>query len=158
MILTFFVILNVVVLFLFFKWQKINIHRLEVLIIWLISTMFFQNYSAFFNMNYKYFKIPEVLSLELAHLLNRTILIPVITIIFLNRFIILRHLRNKIALFFCTMLLLAGIEGLADFTGVLIHTNWKIWWSLLFWVIYLLILILCMSLFRKQLLKEVPRS
>jgi hypothetical protein len=109
-------------------------------------------------MNIKQFYIPEILSLEMAHFINRTVLIPVSTIIFLNQYIILKNLRNKIVFIIIFVLLIAGIEWLEDYLGVLIHSNWKISWSLVYWAAYILILILFMGFFRNKLMKEVRQS
>jgi hypothetical protein len=100
MVFVFYVVLNLVILKYFIKFQKKNIHVLEILVYWLMATILFQNYTAFFSMNIKYFIIPDVFSLEMSHLLNRTILYPVITIIFLNRFLLLQSIKKKIVSFF----------------------------------------------------------
>ncbi len=158
MVFTFFALLNILAIVLIFKFQRKNIHPIEIVTCWLVSTILFQNYSAFFVMNMKYFKVPEILSLELTHLLNRTVLIPVITLIFINYYITKSKFRQKIIIFVSFVLFLGGIEFMEHFLGVLLHHNWKVLWSIAFWVIYLQLVNIFMKYFRKRLIKEVKQS
>ncbi|MDF2791938.1 MAG: hypothetical protein K0S80_5040 [Neobacillus sp.] len=125
---------------------------------WLIGTMLFQNYSALFVMNFKYFYIPDIIQLKLSHLLNRLVLIPVITLIFMNGYLSLHRRIHKVILFLIFMLLFDGIEWLAHRSGVLIHQNWNVWWSIGFWFLYGCLNILFMKWFRRRLSKEVPAT
>jgi hypothetical protein len=158
MIFIFYFLLNLFPLIFFFKFQKKHLHSLEIFVLWLVSSMLFQNYSALFFMNFKYFIIPNVFSIEMTHFMNRIVLIPIITLIFLNRYIVTKPFYQRMVLTFFFIFLLTVIETLADFLGVLKHTHWRIWWSIEFWVIYILLLILIMGIFRKTLLKEVGRA
>lgn len=157
MILLFFTLLNVCVVFYFFYFQKKNLHSLEVFMYWLISTILFQNYSALFHMNIGRFKIPDIPPVEFSHLLNRLVLVPVVTLIFLNIFI---SLNRILKVFICLVffMIFCGVEGLEHALGILIHTNWNISWSIGFWILYILLNVLFMKFFRKKLLNEVPVS
>jgi hypothetical protein len=158
MVFTIFLFMNLLMLIFFFKFQKKHLHPLEVLVIWMVSSMLYQNYSALFFMNFKNFIIPNVFSLEITHLMNRTVLIPIITIIFLNRYIVIRSFYQRMIFTLFFILFLTGIEKSADFLGVLKHFHWKLWWSIGFWFIYTLLLILIMGIFRKILVKEVGQA
>lgn len=158
MVFTLFVLLNILAIVLFFKFQRKNIHPIEIVTCWFVSTILFQNYSAFFVMNMKYFKIPEILSLELSHFLNRTVLIPMVTLIFINFYITKSKVGQKIIIFVSFFLLLGGVEFMEHFLGVLLHHNWKLLWSFAFWIIYLQLIIIFMKYFRKKLIREVKQS
>ncbi|MEW9699801.1 hypothetical protein [Paenibacillus sp. SI8] len=155
MIFTFYILLNSAVVLFLWKYKKKNIHILEVLVYWLFAGILYQNYSALLYMNFKLIIIPDTLSLEMAHFINRTVLYPVFTILFLNHFIRLQSAGKKIALILSYVVLFNGLEGLADWLGVLMHTKWKLWWSFSFWIIYLLLSIGFMKFFRMKLKEEL---
>lgn len=153
-----YLLLNLLILAFFFYWQKKHLHSLEIFVLWLVGSMLFQNYSALFFMNFKYFVIPNVFSIEMTHFMNRIVLIPIITIILLNQLIIIKSFVTRIVCTIIFVFLLTGIEKLADYLGVLKHVHWNIMWSISFWFIYILILITTMGIFRKRLAKEVGQA
>lgn len=152
MILFFYGVLNVISLFLFSKKKK-KLHTLEVIVYWTVSSYLYQNFSALCYMNFKTLIIPDILSYELAHFLNRIILFPIVMVTFLDYFLILSTHLKRLLLIISFIFLLSGLEWLADFLGVLIHVDWRIWWSFSFWLLTLLGLIAFMKLFRKILFK-----
>ncbi|HLN89554.1 MAG TPA: hypothetical protein VK253_05765, partial [Candidatus Binatia bacterium] len=104
-------------------------------------------------MNLKILFIPEKLSYELTHVLNRIVLFPMILVTFLNFFLVMGTYAKKMLLTTGFLLLFVGLEWLADSLGVLLHVHWRIWWSFAFWLIALSILIGFMKFFRKILYK-----
>lgn len=152
MILLFYIVLNVIVIVLFTKKKK-NLHSLEILVYWCVSTYLFQNFSAVCYMNFKTIYIPDKLTLELSHFVNRIILYPILMVTFLHYFLLLSSLLKKLLLIICSIFLLAGLEWFADYLGVVNHINWPIWWSFAYWLTSLLFLIGFMKLFRKILYK-----
>jgi hypothetical protein len=146
---------NLVALLFFFRYERKSIHVLEILTYWLVATILFQNYSAFFTMNLKYMIVPEQLGLELAHLLNRTVLYPVIVLIYLNRYAAMSGRSTRLLWTLSAILFLTGLEWLADWTDVLRHTReWQLWWSFAWWSLYLLLLLAVYQAFRTKLTKE----
>lgn len=79
-------------------------------------------------MNFNYFTIPEILSLEITHLLNRTVLIPIITLIFLNQYI----------------------------NGIFTYTGWKLYYSIPVYPISLWLLMKVFQFTKMQLRKPLP--
>lgn len=158
MIFIFAFLLNVLCMIFFFKWQKKHLHSLEIFVMWLVSSMLFQNYSALMSMNFKYFNIPNVFSLEMTHFMNRIALIPIFTIIFFNQLIVIKSYIQRMVYTCIFVFFLTGIEKVADSLGILKHMHWKIWWSIGFWISYILLLILMMKIFRKKLAKEVGQA
>lgn len=157
MVLLIYFLANLAILLYFLKFQRENLFPLEIFTYWIVSTIVFQNYSAFFYMNIKHFIIHENLSIEMTHLINRIVLIPVITLIFLNNYVNLTTIKKKIAFIFLIIIIFGCIEMLSHITGVLIHKNWNFWWSLIFWFIYILIAILLLKYFRIKMAKGVYR-
>lgn len=152
MILFFYVVLNMIAVFLFIKKKK-TLHILEIIVHWMVASYVFQNFSALCYMNFKTLIIPDRLSYELTHVLNRIVLYPVLMVTFLHYLLIFRTYLKKLLLMISFMFLFVGLEWLEDFLGVLIHAHWRIWWSFSFWSAALLVLIGFMKLFREFLFK-----
>jgi hypothetical protein len=155
MIFSFFIFLNIIGVFLFTKTKK-NLHILEIFVYWLVASYLFQNLSAFCYMNLKTLIIPDKLSFELSHFLNRTIIYPIIMVTFLHYFLMLKRNIRKLLLFIFFISVLVGMEYIEHFSGVLIHVHWKLWWSFTFWLAALLVLIGFMKIFRRILYKGDP--
>ncbi|MDQ0198735.1 hypothetical protein J2S10_001893 [Neobacillus ginsengisoli] len=153
MVLFFYATLNIIALFLFIKYKKRGFHILEIFVYWMVGSYLFQNFSAICYMNYKTLIIPDKFSIELAHFLNRIVLFPLLMVTFLHFFLIISTLSKKLLLIIGFILLLVGMEWLANLLGVLIHVHWVIWWSFAFWLVALLFLIVFMRFFRKFLFK-----
>jgi hypothetical protein len=156
MIFFYFFLLNIIGVFLFIRTKK-TLHILEIFVYWLAASYLFQNLSAFCYMNLKTLIIPEKLSFELSHFLNRTVIYPIIMVTFLHYFLILKNFTRKLLLFLFTISFLAGMEYLEHFSGVLVHVHWKLWWSFTFWLAALLVLIGFMKVFRRMLYKGEPK-
>ena len=154
MIFFIYLVINMFVLFLFIKLKK-HLHILETFVYWMLSSYLFQNFSALCYMNFKTLIIPEQLSYEFSHFLNRILLFPAFMVLFLNYFLIQKAYKRKLLLIIFFILILGGLEWLGHLTGVLIHIHWKIWWSSTFWLLSLLILIGFMNFFRKILYRGV---
>jgi hypothetical protein len=152
MIFSAFILLNIIGVFLFIITKK-NLHILEILVYWLISSYLFQNLSALCYMNFNTLMIPEKLSYELSHFLNRTVIYPIFMVTFLHYFLILKSIIQKLLLFIYFISVLVGMEYIEHFSGVLIHVHWKVWWSFTFWLAALLVLIGFMKYFRRILYK-----
>lgn len=150
MVLIFYVLINLFGFFFFVKMKK-NLHILEILVYWMVSTYIYQNLSALCYMNFKTFIIPDQLIIEFTHVLNRIVLFPLIMVTFLNYFLCLNTFYSKLLSVIGYLIILTGVEWMSHFLGVLIHVHWKIWWSFAFWLLALLILIGFMKFFRKVL-------
>jgi hypothetical protein len=152
MILLFYIVFNIFFLFFFIKKKK-DLHILEILLYWLAASYLFQNYSALCYMNFKTLIIPDKLSYELSHFINRIILYPLVMVSFLQLHQITSTKIKKIFLLLSYVLLLTCLEWIEDFFGILNHVNWQIWWSFSFWVSALCVLLGFKYAFRKILFK-----
>nr|WP_304217039.1 hypothetical protein [Fredinandcohnia onubensis] len=133
--------------------KKKRLHILEILVYWLIATYLYQNFSALCYMNFKTLIIPEKITFELSHFVNRIILFPLLMVTFLHYYLVFNTTFKRILLTGSFIILLSGLEWLSDYVGVLIHVNWQIWWSPSFWLAALMVLIGVMTFFRKMLQK-----
>lgn len=151
-----YIVMNAFVMLIYFRNANRRLHPLETVMSWIIASMVFQNYTALFYMNFELIMIPEKLSLELAHLLNRLVLYPVCLLLYLNRYASLPSLLGKSAWTAASVLFFTGFEWLAHWQHVLIHVpEWKLWWSLAFWTLFVLVNLLVHKLFRHRLNKEL---
>ncbi len=152
MILFIYLLLNGITLLFFIKKKK-NLHILELTAYWFIASYITQNFSALCYMNFKTLYIPEHLPLEMSHFFSRTILFPVIIVLFLDYYLITDTWYKKGLLMILFVSILTSLEWLHHFLGVLIHVNWKFWWSPSVWFGALILLIGFMKGFRILLYK-----
>jgi hypothetical protein len=136
-----YLMLNGICLLSFFKYSKKNLHVLEILTYWMVSSLLVQNYSALNSMNFKTFIIPDVITLEIAHFLNRTLLIPCMFLWFINSYIVITTFEKKLIFIIGFVFILVGMEWFQDWSGVFKHNHWRLWWSYTAWLISVLILI-----------------
>jgi hypothetical protein len=150
-VLSFYILLNIAALYLFSKYKKRMLHVLEVLFYWFIAAIIFQNYTALLYSNTNYLIIGNQIGLGLSHFLNRTLLIPIFIVTFLNIYLMAVTFWRKLFLMIGFIILLEGYEMLSDSLGVLRHLHWRIWWSFSFWAGFLVFSLVFMNLFRKIL-------
>jgi hypothetical protein len=156
MVVIFYLILNAIVLYVFSVFSKLKnvLHSLEKLVYWMVSSYVYQNFSAICYMNFKTLQIPNDLMLELTHFLNRIVLFPIIMVVFLHCFLLFNTFFRKTLLMLGFIFILFGLEWLADLLGIFNHINWKVWWSIAYWISALLLLIGFMKFFRWILFRK----
>lgn len=154
-----FLLVNAGVAFVFFSFQKKRLSPVEILLYWCISSLLLQNYAAIQTMNLKSSFIPNELGLELAHFLNRTVLCPILSLIFVNLYCATRNASVKWICLAGYVALATGLEWLFGVMNVFVHVWWRMSWSALFWLAQSLLLIGITKLIRRKLyLTEAPTS
>jgi hypothetical protein len=153
MILCFSILLNAIVLLLFVRMDK-RLHILEILTYGMLASYMFQNFSALCYMNFKTLLVPEQFKYAFSHFFNRMLLYPLLMVSFLHFLQIVESFWGKVLLFLGSVLVLSGLEWMFNALGVLVHVNWRAWWSLAIWSAALLILAGFMGIFRKLLFKR----
>ncbi|WP_133257568.1 hypothetical protein [Paenibacillus montanisoli] len=157
MILLFYAIINAAAVVFFVRLKK-RLHILEVMMYWFAASYMYQNLSALCYMNFKTLIIPDQLSYELAHFLSRILLYPALIVVFLHVYLGLGSFLAKLLLAVLYIGLLTGLEWMDHWLGVVVHKNWHFWWSLVFWLSTLLVLLGFMTAFRKILFRRnVPK-
>ncbi|REE90646.1 hypothetical protein A8990_106151 [Paenibacillus taihuensis] len=152
MLLFLYILMNAAVLFVFMKTRR-TMHMLEIFVCWWMASYVYQNYSALCFMNFKTLIIPDMFTPKAAHFLNRIVLYPVLMVVFLQLLLRMSTFLRKFALYIGFILLLSALDGLDHVSGILIHADWRAWWTIALWVITLPFLIVCMKLFRIILFK-----
>lgn len=135
----------------FFRIRSKRLVPLEILFYWCISSMLVQNYSALQTMNFKSAMVPDQLSPEFAHLFNRTVLYPVLTLLYLHTYKASRGAGAKLVCIIGFSMLMYGFECLSGALGVFVHLALKEWWSAAYFLLHNLIMVGIMTLFRKRL-------
>ncbi|OZM56388.1 hypothetical protein CIB95_11470 [Lottiidibacillus patelloidae] len=110
--------------------MKRNLHSLEILVYWCISAIVIQNISAILFLKFELIKLSEIASLNWADVINRTVLVPILTITILNYYVTLQSLLKKLVLISIYVTILTGIEWLSEWTNLFFHADsWQLWWS-----------------------------
>jgi hypothetical protein len=154
MILSVYVVLNLLCVFVFFKVRNKRLHPLEIGTYWIFCTLLVQNYYAFNHINFKLIVIPDIIDMELAHLVNRTILEPLLFVWFLAYYAAYASSWKRALLAAAFLCLLVGQERFAVWLGVFRYNGWTIWGSFAVWLASILLSIAFMSIFRKKLVKK----
>lgn len=147
MVFLIYLFMNSIVFLIFIKKKK-SLHILEIMTYWMLASYIAQNFSALCYMNFKTLYIPEKLPYEFSHFMSRTVLYPLIHVIFLDYYLKTNTWLKKIILMFVFVTILTSIEWFNHFLGVLIHVNWQFWWSPAIWLAGMIFLIGCMKIFR----------
>lgn len=147
MVFLIYLFMNATVFIIFLKKQK-TLHILEIITYWMLASYIAQNFSALCYMNFKTLHIPEKLSYEFSHFMSRTVLYPMIHVIFLDYYLKTNTWVKKIILMLIFVTILTSIEWFNHFLGVLIHVNWQFWWSPAIWFAGMILLIGFMKIFR----------
>lgn len=148
----FFLVLNAGIVMMFVTTPRKELLPLEIFLYWCLSSILVQNYAALQTMNFKTSIIPDQLNLEFAHFLNRTVLYPVLSLLFLHTYKASKGVEAKLVCFLVFSLLMYVFEYLSGAFGVFVHVTWKEWWAVAFGFLHNLILIGVMEVFRKKLL------
>ncbi|MCZ8519564.1 MULTISPECIES: hypothetical protein [Paenibacillus] len=151
MIFIFYLVVNMGFLYVFFNIQRKQLVPLEILLYWCLSSLLTQNYSALQTMNFKSSMIPDQLSPEFAQFFNRTVLYPILALLFLHAYNASKKAGPKVVCIVGFSLLMYGFDYLSSVLGVFVHVTVKEWWSAAFWLLHNVILVGVMSIFRKKL-------
>ncbi|TYP73240.1 hypothetical protein [Paenibacillus methanolicus] len=151
MVFLLYLLINAGVVYGFFRIRSKQLAPLEILFYWCIGSMLVQNYSALQTMNFKSAMVPDQLGPAFAHLLNRTVLYPVLTLLFLHTFKASKGAGTRLICLIGFSLLMYGFEYLSGALGVFVHLTLKEWWAMTYWLLHNLIMVGIMILFRNKL-------
>ncbi len=133
----------------FMKYQKKHLHSLEIFFFWCLASMMIQNRSAIFTMNMKNVVIPQSIMFEFSHVLIRIVLYPLVTLFCLNEIAAAASKIKKTWVIIKYSALLFGLEWLSDWLGVFKHMKPYLFWSGVFWIGYLMLMMMIMKVFRR---------
>jgi hypothetical protein len=125
-----FIILNIAAIVYLRFFMKRNLHTLEILANWCISAIVIQNISAILYLKLELIELADDVSLNWADVTNRTVLVPILTIGFLNHYVTLKSKVKKLYFLALYGTIMTGIEWLSEWTGLFFHAErWQVWWS-----------------------------
>jgi hypothetical protein len=150
-----YIVLGAVLLYILFKYQSKHLHVLEIFVVWCAGSLIIQNYFALQTMNFHSSRIPDIMSLELANLFHRTILYPVVILLFLNRYSAALSYGMKIWIALLDTAVFTGLEWLTGRLGVFIRVTWPLWGSAFFWLFLFGVAAGILRLMRMKLLAKV---
>jgi hypothetical protein len=128
-----------VILFISFVSTKKNLHLFEIFFMWMIINIIHHNFLTVIAVNLHMFDFAEKPANYWALVFMRVFLIPLLIIWYFDQTLSVKPYK-KWAWLPVGILILLGVEYLADFLNVYRHTRWKLWWSLIEWfVIFLLV-------------------
>ncbi|WP_108669948.1 hypothetical protein [Peribacillus acanthi] len=154
MIFIFYLFINLFLTLYVFKYKRSNLTLLELIVYWLLGSLFIQNFSALNHLNFNFIRIPDQFLIEITHVMNRLVLYPLFLVWFLNDFVAIKGILKKVLLVLVFLMINAGLEWLADWFDILNHVKWKVWWTFAFWLSYLLLSVVFLKIFRKMLLRK----
>jgi hypothetical protein len=157
MILSIFILLNLMVFIFFFIFGKKELHILEVTAYFFFAGIPVQNLSALLCLDLEWITISSSQSLEWAEVINRSVLIPILVVWFLSLFIHTFSSYKKLGYLLFFTCLLTGIEYLSESLGLLNHAHWKFWWSFALNACLLFIAIPFMFFFRSHFYKGIKK-
>lgn len=136
------------ILFIFLIHARTTIHILEFFACWMWVSILGEDFNNMFITNLGLIKMRETLSGFWSNLVFFVLLTPLLSLWFMNFYVKIKTIGGRWILVGLTSLLLAGLEFMRSMFGDLFYIHWKIWWSLLHWLLVLILNILLMNYFR----------
>ncbi len=134
--------------------SKKNLHLFEIFFIWMVINIIHHNFMTIFALNTEMINLNSSSTSYWTMALIRVFLIPVLIIWYIDKTQEANNRNNWIILFILIPLLI-GIEYLANLLNVYDLVKWNLFYSIIEWVVILLIIFFLSTIFRKILKKEM---
>jgi hypothetical protein len=142
------------ILIISFGVTKKKLHLFEILFMWMIINLIHHNFLTVTAVNLQMFDFAEYPANYWTLVLMRVFLIPMLIIWYFDQ-TLSEKIYIKWAWLPAFILLLTGVEYLADILNVYRHSHWKLWWSFIEWFLIFLLVNFTWAWFRKLLIKEM---
>lgn len=156
MVISFIIVLNLIMLYLFFNAKK-HLHLYEILVYWMVLSFLRQDFNAIVDVNLELVQVSQKLSDYWSIFFNRMILFPLPQVWFLSMYAGAPTLARKGLLFLGSAVFLTLLDRMMEPLGLIHFIHFAIWQTALFWASSMITGILLMKWFRKFLYAEVPR-
>jgi hypothetical protein len=143
----------IIIIEIFIIWKRKSLYLIEILSLWLFLATLNQNLLDIAISNLDLLEITNMQQMFWASFFNRFLLIPLLIIIFVDSYSLLKSSIKKGFLFISWVVLLAFIDRAVMWVGILKYHKWETWWSLLGWFCILLATLGCRKLLHYLLLK-----
>lgn len=151
MVLAIYAYLLVLLMIIFCSYKK-KLHLFEIFFIWMTVWIITHSTSSILTTNLQVLEIPKDPFKFSMHFLNRTILYPLIIIIFFDIYVRLQSHFLKIMLLFISILTLTISESIFIHLRIMVSRNYYLYDVLTEWIITLLITLFAWIWYRKKLL------
>lgn len=151
MVLAIYAYLLVLLMIIFCSYKK-RLHLFEIFFIWMTVWIITHSTSSILTTNLQILEIPKDPFKFCMHFLNRTILYPLIIIIFFDIYVRLQKHFLKIMLIFINILTLSFTENVFIHLRILVNRNYYLHAVLTEWIITILITLFTWIWYRKKLL------
>jgi hypothetical protein len=131
-----------------------NLHPFEILFIWMVVIIIHHNFITMTAGNLKLFDVYDNSFNYWTMVFMRTVLIPLLIVFYFDRMVVRRPYQQWVWLPL-GILILTGLEYLAESLGVYRLSGWKMWWSLIEWLAIFLLIHFPWLWYRRLLAKEV---
>jgi len=139
-----------------FAVTKRKLHFFEVLLLWVFVLAVLNNVIWLVGLNAKLILYSQNMGDFLALDALRSVIIPVFIILFLEIILVEEKKSRQLFYWAGTIIMLVGIEYMADFVGVINHiATWKWWWSFAWWTAFVLLSYAVHRLIRRIAIKDV---
>lgn len=134
--------------------SKKNLHLFEIFFIWMVTNIIHHNFMTIFALNMEMINFNSHSTSYWTMALIRVFLIPVLIIWYIDKIQGAKNREYWIMLFILIPLLI-GIEYLANLLNVYDFVKWNLFYSIIEWVVILLLISYLSTSFRKILRKEM---
>ncbi|MFB4168244.1 hypothetical protein [Virgibacillus sp. JSM 102003] len=134
--------------------SKKNLHLFEIFFIWMVINIIHHNFMTIFALNMEMINLNSSSTSYWTMALIRVFLIPVLIIWYIDNTQGANN-RNNWFILFILIPLLIGVEYLANLLNVYDFEKWNLFYSIIEWVVILLIISFLSTIFRKILRKEM---
>jgi hypothetical protein len=133
---------------------KKNLHLFEIFFMWMIINLIHHNFLNVVAVNLRMFDFAGNIANYWTLVFVRVFLIPLLMIWYFDKTLSVNPYK-KWAWLLVGILILAGVEYLADVLNVFRHTRWKFWWSFIEWFVTFLLVNYSWIWYRNLLKKEM---
>lgn len=148
-VLLYIIVVNIFISMIFLLHAKKHLRKIELFVYWLFSAIPVQNAAAL-GINFSLVKLSDEKLLQWAYTINRSFLIPIIMVWFLNRYVAAKTKKFKLLIFSFFTVFLTGIDQLSLWIG-LFENKYSVWWSIPLWFTILVSSLIFMKLFQAKL-------
>ncbi|NHM31799.1 hypothetical protein [Neobacillus terrae] len=133
-----------------YNYQKKNIPLIGNLIVFFIVSMLLMNGSTILWLNLNFIKVSVSIEKYIAFVISRNIVLPLLSLIWLNLNEIAKTFQRKVIIFIMTLLVSMGIEILQKLLGMLIYNKWNPILSVMLFCVNLIISFYVWKIVKRQ--------
>lgn len=149
-----FILLNFIVVLIYIKVTK-RLSPIESLGTYFVSILYLHDWLIIVSVNLKWMETTKSVPLGFLLSINLILLFPILSLIFIEMILKRGEVSKKIMTFVLWIITFLSLEFLSDITGLINHTKWTYSLSSFLWIIYGVILLLSVPIFRKLVKREV---